>query len=184
MANAVLSSAFSIAVAAGVDKLVPPVQSTQSDANTQSANNLQNLAMAIFNDASLSDKAKREKVCLEVQNSFPDKTSAAYTTFVQACLAAGTATGGEVEKLSSIMTSVTSASTSLVSQTSQASTPTNKQKAADEAFKSLSSKMEDIVKQQALKPTITVDQGTPVKIFIKKDYLFPKDAVLRARVLR
>lgn len=185
MANAVLSSAFSIAVAAGVDKLVPPVQSTQSAANVDQANNLQSMALSIFNDATIANPdTKRDKICLEVKNAFPDKTAAAFNTFNQACLTAATSSGTPQEKLNTIMTAVTSAATSLVSQTSQATTPTNKQKAADEAFKSLSSKMEDIVKQQELKPTITVDQGTPVKIFIKKDYLFPKDAVLRARVLR
>lgn len=185
MANAVLSSAFSIAVAAGVDKLVPPVQSTQAAANVDQANSLQSTALAIFNDKNIaSDDTKRENICTAVLNAFPDKTSAAYTTFNQACMTARTQTGTAQEKLNTIMTAVTSASTSLVSQTAQATTPTNKQKAADEAFKNLSSKMEEIVKQQELKPTITVDQGTPVKIFIKKDYLFPKGAVLRARVLR
>lgn len=185
MANAILTSAFSIAVAAGVDKMVPPVASTQTAANTQQANNLQSLALSIFNDgAAGQEDTTRRKICTEVQNSFPDKTSSAFTTFVQACMNAETSTGTPVDKLNTIMTSVTSAATGIVSSTAQATTPTNKQKAAEQAFKDLSAKMEEIVQQNELQPTTTVDQGTPIKIYIKKDYLFPKDSVSRARVLR
>lgn len=189
MANAVLSSAFSIAVAAGVDKLVPPVASTQTAANTQQANNLQSSALAIFNSmpANPSDPQRdtaREQICSTVTNSFPDKTSSAYTTFSQACMNARTATGSATDKLNTIMNAVTTAATGLVAGTTQATTPTNKQKAADEAFKDLSEKMKEIVNQQELKPTTTVDQGTPIKIYINKDYLFPRDAVARARFIR
>jgi type IV secretion system protein VirB10 len=184
MANALLSSAFSIAVAAAVDKMVPPVQSTQGAANTQQANNLQSTALAIFNDTSKNEDTRRAEICTSVQNAFPDKTSSAFTTFSQACITASTAAGTPAEKLATIMTAVTGAATGLVSTTAAASTPTHKQQAAEQAFKDLSGKMEDIVQQQALKPTVTVDQGAEIRIYINKDYLFPKDAVSRARVLR
>lgn len=184
MANAVLSSAFSIVIAAGVDKMVPPVVSTQGAANTQQANNLQSTALAIFNDTVKNEDTRRAEICTSVQNAFPDKTSTAFTTFASACVNAQTGPGTPADKLSTVMAAVTVAATGLVSATSEASKPSHKQEAAEAAFKDLSEKMKSIVEQKVLKPTTTVDQGTPVKIYIKKDYLFPKDAISRARVIR
>lgn len=189
MANAILSSAFSIGVAAAVDKLVPPVASTQTAANTQQANNLQSSALSIFNTLPANPgkeeyDAVREQICLSVTNAFPDKTSAAFATFSQACLNARTGSASPQDKLNTIMSAVTAAATGIVSSTAEATKPTKKQEAAEQAFKDLSEKMKTIVDQKELKPTTTVDQGTPVKIYIKKDYLFPRDAVARARVIR
>jgi len=186
MANAILSSAFSIGIAASIDKLIPPVVTTQNTANTQQATNLQNVALAIFNDATKPDAAvKFEEICSSVQAQFPDKTSTAYTSFVQDCTKLrGDPTADAQKKLTSIMASVTSASTSLISNTAAASTPSAKQRAAEDAIKDLTNQVKDMVKQQPLQPTTSVDQGTAIKIYINKDYLFPKDAISTMRVIK
>lgn len=180
-ANSVLSSAFSIAVAAGIDKIVPPVVPTQGGANATLATNIQTSALAIYNGNSTEDE-KVTQICSSIQGMMPDKTSSVYTSFVQACLASMNLQAGQ--KLSSLMNAVTAASTGLVTSTTIASTPTHKQKAAEDAFKNLTTKMQDIVEQQTFKPTTTIDQGHSIKIFVNKDYLFPKDAVVKSRLLK
>jgi type IV secretion system protein VirB10 len=82
------------------------------------------------------------------------------------------------------MSSITAAATSLVSSTTAASTPTQRQLASQEAFKDLSADVKGMVAQQNFAPTTTIDQGHPVKIYVSKDYLFPKDAVMKSKVLQ
>lgn len=186
MTNAVLTSAFNIGVAAGLDTIVPPVQTTQSSANSTVANNMQNAALAIFNDQTITDEnTKINNICSTTQGMIPDKTSSSYTSLVQACTnAIGSVNAQPGQRLTSVMSSVTSAATSLVTATAAATVPTQKQVASQQAFKDLSTTMKGMMKQQTFTPTTTVDQGHQIKIYVSKDYLFPKDAVIKSKVLQ
>jgi type IV secretion system protein VirB10 len=193
MANALLTSAFSIGVAAGLDKLVPPVQSTQGGANTNLAVNMQNTAASIYNDAVLTDKMSTidgeniviNNLCSTIQGMITDKTVTAYTTIIQACSTALTTTNSQpTERAKALVASITGAATSIASSTAAAAVPTQKQLASQQAFKDLSGTMQDMVKQQTFTPTTTVDQGHPIKIYVSKDYYFPKDAVIKSKVLQ
>jgi len=186
MTNAVLNSAFSIGIAAGLDKLVPPVASTQGAANANAATNIQNTALAIFNDQTINDEnTKINKICSTVQSMINDKTSSSYTGLVQSCTTAiGTTNAQPGQRLTSIMSAVTSAATGLVTSTTAAAVPTQKQTASQQAFKDLSATMQGLMKQQTFTPTTTVDQGHQVKIYVNKDFLFPKDAVIKSKVIQ
>jgi type IV secretion system protein VirB10 len=64
------------------------------------------------------------------------------------------------------------------------STPTNEEDAASEAL----TKIQDIGKQilaktMALPPTVTIDQGTSLKVYVKKDLLFPGRSANLTRVV-
>ena len=41
-----------------------------------------------------------------------------------------------------------------------------------------------MVTQQEFKPTTTIDQGTLVKIYVNRDYKFPKAALKRSRLIK
>jgi type IV secretion system protein VirB10 len=193
MANALLTSAFSIGVAAGLDKIVPPVQSTQGGANANLAVNMQNTASSIYNDAILTGKMTTSdgetvvinNLCSTIQGMIPDKTVPAYVTIIQACSTAITTTNAQpTERTKTLVSVITAAATSIASTTAAAAVPTQKQLAAQQAFKDLSGTMQGMVKQQTFTPTTTVDQGHPVKIYVSKDYYFPKDAVIKSKVLQ
>jgi type IV secretion system protein VirB10 len=183
MANVLLSSAFNIAVAAGVDKLIPPVTKTEGAANSTLASNIQATALATFQSAQTDDQ-KIIQICSNVQGLMTDRTSSAFAAFVTACTQAQGVVGTPAAKLTTLMSAVTTAATSVIKSTVEAATPTKKQKAAEDAFKSLSEAAKGMLPEQDLTPTTTIDQGHPIKIYVNKDYLFPKDAVVKTRILQ
>jgi type IV secretion system protein VirB10 len=178
LTNAVLSSALNIGIAAGLDKLVPPVTNSQTVAqSTSEATNIVNLTQSIIN-AGGDANIKIAQICTQVQNAIQDKTSSAFTSIVQACITAqNTTTGAQPEqRLLALQSAITSASVSLASNAATAAVPTQKQEAAKQAFTDFSNTLKDMVSetQTAFKPTTTIDQGTIVKIYVNKDYKFPQ----------
>lgn len=184
MANVLMASAFKIGVAAAVDRLIPPVEKTEADANSSLATNVQSTALSTFQNAGLTAQEKITRICADVQNLMTDKSSAAYTAFVTSCTTAQGFEGAADDRLSTLMTAVSTAATSVITATNKAATPTKRQKAAEEAFQDISDTAKEMLPQQVLQPTVTIDQGHPIKIYVNKDYLFPKDAVAKTRVIK
>ena len=87
-------------------------------------------------------------------------------------------------KLTSLMAAITTASNSLLSNSTTNVQETQAQNASKEAFTDISDTVKTIVEEQEFKPTITIDQGTPVKIYVNKDYKFPKAAISKSRRLK
>lgn len=188
--NAILMSAFNIGFANALDKVVAPPTSTQTAAtNTSIATNMQNTALAIYNAkaADASEDVTINKICSSTQALITDKTSTAYTTLSQACTSLitnaniGSTTG---QRLSSLMNTVNSAAASLLTSTTTATTPTQAQNASKQAFTDVTNTVKDMLTQQQFKPTITIDQGTAVKIYVTKDYVFPKAVLSRSRLVK
>jgi type IV secretion system protein VirB10 len=185
-ANAILTSIFNVAAAKAIDQLVPPVESNQTTAqNTALATNINNIALAINNDATQQPATKIANICTQVQNAIPDKSSTAYTTFQQTCFSLQSNAGGATaaQQLASLMSSVNSAATSLIQNTTNASTPTKAQDAAKQGFDDITKVVTNELASEQFKTTITIDQGTPVKIYVNKDYKFPKEAIRKQKVL-
>lgn len=185
LANAVLSSALNIGIAAGLDKLVPPVTNSQTVAqSTTEATNMVNTAQSIKN-AGGDESNQINQICAQVQNIISDKTSPAFTSIVQACNTAQTTTGAQPgQRVNALMSAVTSASTLLASNAAIAAVPTQKQQASQEAFNDFSKTVKDMVVQTEFKPTTTIDQGTVVKIYVNKDYKFPQTVLGKVRVIK
>lgn len=185
LTNAVLSSALNIGVAAGLDKLVPPVSNSQTVAQSATeATNIVNTAQSIKN-AGGDESNQIAQICSQVQNIITDKTSPAFTNIVQACNTAQTTTGAQPgQRLNALMSAVTSASTLLASNAAIASVPTQKQDASKQAFTDFSNTLKDMIVQTEFKPTTTIDQGTVVKIYVNKDYKFPQTALGKVRVIK
>ena len=185
LTNAVLLSAFNIGVAAGLDKLVPPVIDSQASATAQAeATSIQQIAQSIYVGPG-TEAEKVAKICSSVLSTITDKTSAAYTGMLAACNTAQTTTGAQPgQVLNSIMSSVTTASTSLLTTAATAAAPTQQQDASKQAFTDISNTVKDMITQQEFKPTTTIDQGTVVKIYVNKDYKFPQSVLGKVRLIK
>jgi type IV secretion system protein VirB10 len=185
LTNAVLSSAFNIVLANALDKVVaPPVNAQATAANTAIAVNIQNLAQSINNSSGTED-VKIAQICTNVMSAITDKSSTAYISMMQACNTARNPTGSQPgQRLIALMSAVTSAAASLLSSTTNASTPTQAQAASKQAFTDVSNTVKDMMKQQAFKPTITIDQGTLIKIYVNKDYKFPQAVLRKSRLIK
>jgi type IV secretion system protein VirB10 len=180
IANSLLTSAFNIAFANALDKVIAPPQSSQAATeNTAAASQLNNIALAIFNDSTKNAATKIPLICTQVQSAIPDKTSSAYTSFASVCsgLLIAPPTSNMDQNLTSLMSSVNAAATNLLTTTNTQLTPTQAQNASKQAFTDVTSAIKEMVDQQEFKPTITIDQGTPIKIYVTKDYKFPKAAI-------
>jgi type IV secretion system protein VirB10 len=186
LANAVLMSAFNIGLARGLDKIVrPPASSQAATQNIALANTIQNSANAISIDPTISEDSKVAQICSNTQSAITDKTSASYIAVALACNNVGTIVSpAPGDKLKSIMTAVTNASSQLLTNSATNATPTQAQTASKQAFTDVTNTVKDMVTQQSFKPTVTIDQGTIVKIYVNKDYLFPKAAIVKSRLLQ
>ncbi len=183
-ANAVLISAFTIAVAKGLDKIVPPVVNSQTSAANQAlATQIQNLALATSNTAGLDEGVKIAQICANVQNAILDKTSMAYTSIVQACSTIPVTTGAQPgQRLNLLMTAVNAAAASLITNVVN-TTPTQVQQASTQSFKDVTNVVKEMITGQRLGPTTTIDQGTLIKIYVTKDYKFPKSIFQKSKLL-
>ncbi|MBN8512497.1 MAG: TrbI/VirB10 family protein [Rickettsiales bacterium] len=187
--NAVLRSVFNVALAKAVDSLVKPPSTSQAAANRNAdASNIQNIANGIFSQpatAGVTDDQKRVQICANVLSAIQDKTSSTFTQIQTACnnLAAD-ATSTPTAKLTSLMSTIVTASNGLIQNTAQNVESTKAQDASKQAFTDLSDTIKSFVEEQQFKPTITIDQGTPMRIYVNKDYKFPKAAVSKTRAAR
>ncbi len=77
------------------------------------------------------------------------------------------------------MAAVSTAATALTQASATAITPTNAQASAQQSFKDVTKTIQDAFAQDQFKTTITLDQGSVVRIYVNKDYKFPKDAILK-----
>lgn len=186
MTNAVLTSAFNIGIAAAMDKMIPPVVTSQDTAQNSALVTQVNTAMA---NAAAQPNATPSTVCGAVLPLVPN-TSAAYTTISTACtvalqpIAGTTGQAQTTQQLQTLMAAIANATGNLSQTTAANATPTQTQAAAIQAVQDLSKSVQDMVGQIPIKPTVTVDQGKPVKIYVNKDYNFPKAAVSRSRIIK
>ncbi|MGI4775435.1 MAG: TrbI/VirB10 family protein, partial [Janthinobacterium lividum] len=136
LSNSLLSSAFNIAFANALDKIVAPTITSQlATQNEATAGQLNNLALAIYNDSTKDTATKIQLICSTIQSAIPDKTSTAYITFAASCLTIITSpTSDPTQNLTSLMASVNSAATTLLASASTQITPTQAQNASKQAF--------------------------------------------------
>lgn len=178
-AQAVLRSAFDVALARTLDSLVkPPIASQATANNNLISSNIKQIASSIFTQSGKSDTQKRVEICASVLSSIQDKTSSAFTQVQSACNnMAVDPHATEAAKLANIVNIVNSSADSLLQSTTASSQETKAQKASTQAFEDISDTVKSFVKEQELKPTVTIDQGTVIKIYVNKDYKFPKAAL-------
>ncbi|XVN40979.1 MAG: TrbI/VirB10 family protein [Rickettsia endosymbiont of Argas persicus] len=186
-ANSVLQSAFNIGLAKALDKLVPPPINSQAAAtNSAIATQLLNTAQTIAANTGMNADTRIVTICTNILAAITDKTSSAYTTMTQACTTAQNPSSANTadQRLATLVQAVNTAASSLLTTTSIASSPTQAQQASTQAFTDVSNTVQNMITQQQFKPTTTINQGTPVKIYVNKDYKFPKAVLLKLKVLK
>lgn len=184
--NAVLRSAFNIGLAKGLDMVVKPQISSQTAASrTLAATNIKNIANGIFTQTGVTDAQKRVQICASVLSAIEDKTSTAFTQIQTACNNLATdATATDTAKLTSLLSTVNSSADSLIKNTTTDTEPSKAQEASKQAFTDISDTLKSFVEEQDFKPTITIDQGTEIKVYVNKDYKFPKNAVKKSGLIK
>ncbi len=184
--NAILRSAFNIALANALDSTVKPQISSQAAANqSQVSTNVKNIANGIFAQEGLTPATKRVQICASSLAAITDKTSTTFTQIDTACTALATdATATDAAKLVSLMSTINASSDALIKNTATNVEETKAQQASKQAFTDISDTVKTLIAEQEFQPTITIDQGTPVKIYVNKDYKFPKAAVSKSRSLK
>ena len=178
--NAILRSAFNITLASTLDTIVKPVASTQSASNqTAAATAALTSATTISTQAGSTDAQKFAQICSTVPTSITDKTSAIFTAINSACtsIPVQQATATDSQKLAALISAITSASTTAAQASTASTTPSQAQTASTQAFKDISDVAKELLSKQKFDPTVTIDQGTPIKIYVNKDYKFPKVAI-------
>ncbi len=171
--NAVLSSAFNILLASGLDKIVKPVTSTEaSSTQSAAASAAANSANTIFAQSGVTSAMKFVQICSTVPTSIADKTSSLFTSINTACTTPqGTAT--DDQRLASLMSVITTASTTAAQSSTASTTPSQTQDASKQAFTDVSDVVKQMIDQQQFNPTTTIEQGTHIRIYVNKDYKFP-----------
>ncbi len=184
--NAVLRSAFNVVLAKTIDSLVKPQINSQAAANRNlTASNVKNIANGIFTQpttAILTDGQKRVQICAAVLTAIEDKTSATFTQVNTACnTLAADATATDTAKLTSLMSTINASSDGLIQNTTANVEQSKAQESSKQAFTDISDTVKELLEEQEFKPTITIDQGTVVQIYVNKDYKFPKAAISKSR---
>lgn len=177
--NAVLRSAFNIGLAKGLDAIVKPQLNNEAAASRSlTASNIKSISNGIFTQTTITDTQKRVQICAAVLSAIEDKTTSTFNQIQTACneLATNT-TATETAKLTSLMSTINVAADGLLQNTTASVEETKSQAAAKTAYNDISDTLKSFVEEQEFKPTITIDQGTPIKIYVNKDYKFPKNAI-------
>ena len=205
MTNAVLTSAFNVAVASGLDRIIPPVTSTATAAQTASGvSSVISQATTIAADPNNQTPqptyqvqqiagggtdggatAKINAICA-LQSLITDVTSSTYTQMGTACTTAK-ATAAAPANASGALNTLLATLTGLAGTSAAAAvtnaTPTQTQAASKQAFTDITTAAKNMMGQQQFTPTVTIDQGTKIKIYVNKDYTFPKDAINSTKVI-
>ncbi len=186
LSNVALSTALNVAFASAIDKLVPPVQTGATATQNQTqASNMQAAIQANYVSVGAT-RATITSMCTAAQNSITDPTTPAYTQVQQACAAALAPPAGSTDQqiATSLFTTLNGIASSMIVSSAAASVPTKAQTATTQGMTDFSTAMTEIVKQSEPKPTVTIDQGTRIKIYVNKDYTFPRAAVTKSKMLK
>ncbi len=185
LGGAILSTALNVGFATALDKLVPPEQTSAQAADIQGqATGIQSSVQAVYNNQTLSPPLKITQMCAAARGAV-DSTSSNYAQVNTACQTALTSPQGQTQATADALYNslMQVANTSLTSSATN-STPTKAQEATKQGYEDFTKTVTDIMKQDPQKPTVTIDQGTVIKIYVNKDYTFPKAAVTKSRLLQ
>jgi type IV secretion system protein VirB10 len=185
IANSALTSVFNIAFARALDKFVLPNDNEEKSVNLGIAQSIKSSVITIYGQQNIDPKIKITQICSQAKSLIKDQTSTSYTSIDQACTQALVSSSSSTDMnstLSSLVNAVTSAADQLV--INSAKKETKEQKAAQEAFDNITKSVNDVLDQKNIEPTVTIDQGSSIQIYVNDDYMFPKDAIRNVRILR
>jgi type IV secretion system protein VirB10 len=185
IANSALTSVFNIAFARALDKFVLPNDDEAKSVNLGIAQSIKSSVITIYGQQNIDPKIKITQICSQAKSLIKDQTSTSYTSIDQACTQALVSSSSSTDMnstLSSLVNAVTSAADQLV--INSAKKETKEQKAAQDAFDNITKSVSDALDQKNIEPSVTIDQGSSIQIYVNEDYMFPKDAIRNVRILR
>ena len=190
--QAVMASALNVVLAGVVDKLVkPPENLTGSNKTNETINTIRTISNAVAYDNNISDpQQKMLNICSQLRSSLTDKTSSSYQQLDTKCNEAQSNTGWQDpnqkdQLFQSFILGLSSITDNVTQAAATAQIASKQQDAAKQGFEEVSQVIKDTLPaEQNYQPVITVDQGRAIKIYINKDYNFPKKAVKKSRVVR
>jgi type IV secretion system protein VirB10 len=189
ISNAVLTSAFDIALAGALEKFIPqPVTSSSTTSNNAVIDSINKTATTIFTDnvAYPNAQTKIVAICGQIIQIIPPTSTTLVSSATALCTAAQAppAGGNYTPQLQNLITGLNSMTGAAVQSAAVAATPSMEQKASEEAFKSLSGTVKEMITQNDFKTTITVNQGETIRIYVNRDYTFPNKVRRTTRILQ
>jgi type IV secretion system protein VirB10 len=182
--NTIFVSAFNM----GVGSILDSMATATTDPNSVSQKGLSDsieirTAMTtITNDKTIaSDMDRITKICSDIsQKLLEKKYTSMYTELQTKCgqIAPTNDPATAAASLNELNSLVNSQALALIqSSTATAATESNSAKSSKDAFDEVTGLAKSILSNDQLKPTVTLDQGTTVKIYLKQNYFFPKEIV-------
>jgi type IV secretion system protein VirB10 len=182
--NTIFVSAFNM----GIGSVLDSMATATTDPNSVSQKGLSDsieirAAMtAITNDKTISSDMDRiTKICSDISQKLLDKKyTSMYTELQTKCgqIAPTNDPATAATSLNELNSLVNSQALALIqSSTATAATESNSAKSSKDAFDEVTGLAKSILSNDQLKPTVTLDQGTTVKIYLKQNYFFPKEIV-------
>lgn len=184
IANSALTSVFNIAFARALDKFILPNDEEGKSVNLATAQNIKSSTISIYGQ-NLDPNLKITQICSQAKSLVKDQTSSAYSGIDQACTQALISSSNSTNinaTLASLVSSINNAADQLVMNASKKET--KEQKAAQDAFDKVTKTISDTLDQKNIEPSVTIDQGSSIRIYVNEDYMFPRDAIKNVRILR
>ncbi|MBF8246910.1 MAG: TrbI/VirB10 family protein [Rickettsia sp.] len=182
LVNAFLLSAFDIGIAYGLDKIIKPVQdSTQAESARLQ---VQTARDALRNIESNSDSysIKITAVCSSVL-ALIDMSSESYTNLSSYCNSIKTHIGTSESKsdFQSLISRFNSELDKLLIVNNQNTEETQTQEASRDAYENLTDTLRNLLfESQNWEPTVTIAQGAKVRVYVRQDYEFPQNSILKS----
>ena len=180
--NTIFVSAFNMGVGSVLDSMVSP-----QDANAVSQKGLNDSIeiRAALSDIMKTSKTSSEKVttiCSDISSKLLTKEyTSLYTELQSKCTtldALGLDNVAAADNLNQLNSFINAQALALVQSANvSAKTESNSAKASKDAFTQITGLAKNILSNDQLRPTVTLDQGTCVKIYVKQNYFFPKEIV-------
>lgn len=187
ISNAVLLTAFDVISAKQMDKLVPPPADSQASTTLSTeAKAVRDAATLAYNTASGNNfpAGSGASICNAALGAITDKSSKAYTDLQTQCNSPAFIALAEPQQSQSAQQYVNTAADSMITQSATTSTKSKAQDGAEKGYKEISDAIRKALEPEEYKTTITIDQGKPLKIYVSKDYEFPKPALIKRRVMQ
>lgn len=184
--NIVMSTAVNVAFAKLVDKIVPSEREHVKGQSKEDAKNIQSAITSAFS----SSEPARDKIgdmCQAARTSARDLNPEIVTKISDTCnefTGSSTPSGTPEERAQSLFSRLISLTNDIVSTGILHNQPSKAQEASKKGVEEFSKIIGDYVEQSNTKPSVTMDQGTVVKIFVNRDYKFPRKAVSRSRTIK
>ncbi len=177
VSNAVLTSAFSIAVAKGLDKVISPPKYHNISDNNNTTSPIISMINNIIANAAINDSQKCQQICISAINSL-NNSNALPSAVMQMNAVCGQSGISDSQKLTNIVQTAQSLDMASGHNSNlDAFNASQSSKAVKDAYGNVTGVIKDIITQDNFVPTITIPQGASVRIMVHQPIVFPDAAI-------